>query len=289
MTDSPKVTVLGLGAMGAGMATNLQTHGLLHSVWNRGELRAQQFAAVSGIEPIKTVRRAVRGADVVLSCVSADDDLLALVADVAPVLPANTLWIDCSTVAVETARQAHGHLATQGVGFIDAPVSGGQEGAKNGSLAIMVGAEPDWWQVALPVFAAIGSRWVLMGAVGAGQATKAVNQIMAAGVNQAVTEAMAFAESQGLPIAEVVNVVGSGAAGNWFVNHRGVSMTEGDFQPGFKVALHHKDLKICQQMAKASGAPTAVIEHALADYERLLAEGCSEEDISALYRLKRSS
>lgn len=284
----PKITVLGLGAMGAGMAANLQQQGLLHSVWNRGELRAQQFAEANGIEPVKTVRRAVRGADIVLSCVSADDDLLELVADVAPVLPTGTLWIDCSTVAVATARQAHQYLATHDVGFIDAPVSGGQEGAKNGSLAIMAGGDALLFDVALPVFQAIGSRWLLMGPVGSGQATKAVNQIMAAGINQAVTEAMAFAESQGLPIAEVVDVVGSGAAGNWFVNHRGLSMTESNFQPGFKLALHHKDLKICQEMAIESGAPTAVIEQVLNDYERLLAEGYGEEDISALYRLKQA-
>lgn len=288
MSVLPKVSVLGLGAMGSGMAANLHEQGLLHSVWNRGELRAKQFSGLTGVEPIKTVRRAVRDANIILSCVSADDDLLGLVADVMPVLPEGTLWVDCSTVAVETARRVHEYLAKQGVGFIDAPVSGGQEGAKNGSLTIMVGGDQPLFAAALPVFNAIGSRWVLMGPVGAGQATKAVNQIMAAGINQAVTEAMAFAQSQGLPIAQVVDVVGSGAAGNWFVNHRGISMTEDNFAPGFKVALHHKDLKICQQMAVESGSPTAVIEQALDDYEQLLAQGFGEEDISALYRLKKS-
>ena len=282
-----KVTVLGLGAMGAGMAANLHAAGLLHSVWNRGAARAELFASKTGIQPAITAAEAISGSDVILSCVSADQDLKELVGDLLPALTPGMLWLDCSTVAVQTAQQLAAQLQTQQVGFVDAPVSGGQEGAEQGSLAIMAGAEPELFERAMPVWEAIGVRWQLMGSVGAGQATKAVNQIMAAGINQAVTEAMAFATSQQLPIEKVVEVVGSGAAGNWFVNHRGRSMTAGEFAPGFKVALHHKDLVICQQMAQQSGAPTEVIDRVLDQYAELMRAGYGEEDISALYRLKR--
>ncbi|MGZ8159839.1 MAG: NAD(P)-dependent oxidoreductase, partial [Methylobacter sp.] len=118
------------------------------------------------------------------------------------------------------------------------------------------------------------------------QATKAVNQIMAAGINQAVTDALAFAQAQNLQMDKVIEVISGGAAGNWFLQHRGPTMTRGVFAPGFKLALHHKDLKICQSMAEQSGASTTLIDMTIADYEQLMAEGYGDEDISALYRLK---
>jgi len=126
-----------------------------------------------------------------------------------------------------------------------------------------------------------------MGQVGAGQATKAVNQIMAAGINQAVTEALAFAEKLELPLDKVIDVVGSGAAGNWFLTHRGPTMTNDTFDPGFRVALHHKDLAICQRMAETFGVNMPVVEMTLVHYRRLMEAGFGDEDISALYREKR--
>lgn len=281
-----KVAVLGLGAMGAGMAANLRQAGLLHSAWNRGDDRAQAFSQRLNFACASSAVEAVSAADVVISCVSADADVLALVDDCAAALRAGSLWIDCSTIAADTARKLAAYLASIGVGFLDAPVSGGKEGAENGQLSIMVGGEEQAFERAEPVFAVLGARWQLMGQSGAGQATKAVNQMMAAGINQAVTEAMSFAQKQGLPIDKVVDVVGNGAAGNWFVNHRGESMVANHFKPGFRVALHHKDLLICQAMAKACEAPTAVIEQTLTDYQRLMDAGYGAEDISALFRLK---
>ena len=138
-----------------------------------------------------------------------------------------------------------------------------------------------------PALEVLAARVTHMGPVGSGQATKAVNQIMAAGINQAVTEALAFAEAQGLPMERVIEVVGSGAAGNWFVEHRGRSMTSGTFAPGFRVALHHKDLKICQAMMEADHVQLPMVEMTLVHYERLMADGYGDEDISALYRIKR--
>jgi 3-hydroxyisobutyrate dehydrogenase len=125
-----------------------------------------------------------------------------------------------------------------------------------------------------------------MGTTGSGQATKAVNQIMGAGINQAVTEALAFAQAEHLPMEKVIEVISGGASGNWFLQHRGPTMTSGTFAPGFKVALHHKDLNICQSMARQTGASSTLIDMTITDYERLMAEGYGDEDISALFRLK---
>jgi 3-hydroxyisobutyrate dehydrogenase len=160
------------------------------------------------------------------------------------------------------------------------------EGAKNGTLAIMVGGDEASLKGVLPVLEAMSSRIVYMGKTGAGQATKAVNQIMAAGINQAVTEALAFGQTYGLDMEKVVDVISGGAAGNWFLEHRGLSMTKGTFEPGFKVALHHKDLKICKRMAEQIGISIKLLEKTLVDYEKLMAQGFGDEDISALYRLK---
>jgi 3-hydroxyisobutyrate dehydrogenase len=127
---------------------------------------------------------------------------------------------------------------------------------------------------------------VHIGPTGSGQATKAVNQIMAAGINQAVTEALAFGEAMGLNMDKVIEVVGSGAAANWFLSHRGRTMLAGSFAPGFKVALHHKDLLICRAMAATRGMSLPIVEMTLDNYQRLMEAGHGEEDISALYRLK---
>ena len=125
-----------------------------------------------------------------------------------------------------------------------------------------------------------------MGPVGAGQATKAVNQVMAAGINQAVSEALAFAKSLDLPLDRVIEIVGSGAAGNWFLSHRGPTMAAGHFVPGFKISLHHKDLAICKAMAESMGVAMPVVEMTLIHYRRLIRAGYGDEDISALFREK---
>jgi len=138
-----------------------------------------------------------------------------------------------------------------------------------------------------PILETMTGRIMHMGKTGAGQATKAVNQIMCAGINQAVTEALAFAQTQGLPMDKVIDVISGGASGNWFLQHRGLTMTQGTFTPGFKLALHHKDLKICQAMAALTGFPVPLTDMTLADYEQLMAQGFGDEDISGLFRLKR--
>jgi 3-hydroxyisobutyrate dehydrogenase len=152
---------------------------------------------------------------------------------------------------------------------------------------MMVGGDADALEKARPVLEAMAARIIHIGATGSGQATKAVNQIMGAGINQAVTEALAFAQVQGLAMDKVIDVISGGAAGNWFLEHRGLTMTDGKFAPGFKLALHHKDLKICQEMAAQKGFSIPITDMTVTDYEQLMAEGYGDEDISALYRLKK--
>jgi 3-hydroxyisobutyrate dehydrogenase len=194
--------------------------------------------------------------------------------------------LDTSTVSVDTAREAARQIESRGAGFIDGPVSGGREGAHKGSLVMMAGGDEATLERLRPTLACITRAVTRMGPIGAGQATKAVNQIMAAGINQAVTEALAFGQAQDLDMSRVIEVISGGAAGNWFLEHRGASMLEGRFEPGFKLALHHKDLEICRAMAQDQGVRSPLLEMTLADYRELLDEGHGEEDISSLFRLK---
>jgi 3-hydroxyisobutyrate dehydrogenase len=281
-----KAGMIGLGAMGIGMARNIARAGYLTGIYNRTLAKAQSLADELAVTAYPQLEDLAANVDIVLICVSADNDVLAVVERLATTVRSGTVVVDMSTVSSDTAKQAAAMLAEKQVAFLDAPVSGGMEGAKNGTLAMMVGGNSAALEQARPVLEAMTSRIMHMGATGSGQATKAVNQIMGAGINQAVTEALAFAQAQGLPMEKVIEVISGGASGNWFLQHRGSTMTRGIFAPGFKLALHHKDLKICQSMAKQTGASTTLIDMTVADYERLMADGCGDEDISALYRLK---
>lgn len=282
-----KTGFIGLGAMGLSMAKNLAGQGLLATVWNRSAHKAQALAEEVGCEVAVDPAQLARACEAVVICVSADADVKAVIAALQPGLTPGKVVIDCSTVSAETARQSAHRLFEQGVDFLDAPVSGGTEGARLGSLSIMVGGEIHAFERVTPVLKAMGQRIVHLGPVGAGQSAKAVNQVMCAGINQAVTEAMAFATALGLPLEKLIEVIGSGAAGNWFINHRGLSMVDGRYPPGFKLALHHKDLMICQEMARQLGGELPLSAATLNDYETLMAAGHGDEDISALYRLKR--
>jgi 3-hydroxyisobutyrate dehydrogenase len=224
--------------------------------------------------------------DVILLCVSADNDVLAMVDAIATTIKPNTIVIDTSTVSSETAKQAAACLAKKHAAFLDAPVSGGVEGAKNGTLSMMVGGDAAILEIVRPVLACMTARIIHIGETGSGQATKAVNQIMCAGINQAVTEALAFAKARQLPMTKVIEVISGGAAGNWFLDHRGLTMTQGEFSTGFKLALHHKDLKIAELMAAQAGVAIPLAAMTIKDYEQLMRQGYGDEDISALYRLK---
>lgn len=283
-----RAAFLGLGAMGAPMAHNLHQAGYLVAAWNRSRDRFDAFLRQHPVHAADTPAELAAQAQVIFTCVSADADLLEVIEQLSPALHGDSVVIDCSTVSAATALQASRRVGERGAAFLDAPVSGGVEGARNATLAMMVGGDAAVLEAARPLLEAMAARITHMGPVGSGQATKAVNQIMAAGINQAVTEALAFARAQQLPLDKVIEVVSSGAAGNWFLSHRGASMVEDSFEPGFKVALHHKDLLICQQMAGQSGVSLPVVEMTLIHYRRLMETGFGDEDISALFRTKRA-
>ncbi|MCW5584742.1 MAG: NAD(P)-dependent oxidoreductase [Chromatiales bacterium] len=282
-----KTTVIGLGAMGAGMAGNLFRAGLLTQAWNRTPERAQSAAAQHGFTVADSLESAGAQSDLVITSVSADADLQQVVDRLARVMTAGSVVLDTSTVSIDTARTVAERLEAHGIHFLDAPVSGGKEGAEKATMVMMIGGDEAVLEQIMPALNAISRKVVHMGPVGSGQATKAVNQIMCAGINQAVTEALAFGQHQGLDMDKVVDVVSSGAAGNWFVEHRGRNMTRGIFEPGFRLALHHKDLKICQTMLAADQVQLPMVEMTLVHYERLMERGHGDEDISALYRAKR--
>ena len=272
--------------MGSGMARNLQRANLLQAVWNRSPAKAQALAAELQCAAPATLAELARGCDAVVICVSADQDVLSVVSSLAPALRPGALVIDCSTVSAATARAAGKLLATRGIEFLDAPVSGGVEGAAKGTLAIMVGGSATALERAQPVLQAMGATITHFGPQGAGQAAKATNQIMVAGIIRANAEALAFAAAQGLALDKVIATLGRGAAANWYLAHRGPFMEKGEYPAGFRVRLHQKDLNICRAMARDCGAELSVIEATLADYARLIADGHGDEDISSLFRLK---
>lgn len=278
--------VIGLGAMGAPMARNLHLAGYLETVWNRTCATADQLAGELGAAAAADPAALASCCELVVLSVSADADVLEMVQALLPGVKAGTVVLDTSTVSRETAVHAADLLQAVGAEFLDAPVSGGIEGARNGTLAMMIGGDAASIERVTPVLNALAGRVEHMGPVGAGQATKAVNQLMAAGINQAVTEALAFANALELPLGKVIEVTGSGAAGNWFLDHRGPTMTQGKYDPGFRVALHHKDLTICKHMAEQFDVALPVVEMTLIHYRRLMAAGYGDEDISALFREK---
>jgi len=291
-----KTGVIGLGAMGAGMAANLHQAGLLSAVWNRTAAKAEAFVHKHGHhldQPGGLILAAdpaalAQACDVIITCVSRDGDVLEVMDAMAPGLGPDKVVMDCSTVAVATAAAAAARVHAKGAAFLDAPVSGGKEGAEAGQLVFMVGGEAAVVERLGPVFAAMGKQVAHMGPLGSGQSTKAVNQIMAAGINQAVTEALAFGQAAGLDMDKVVEVISGGAAGNLMLQRRGASMVAGRFEPGFRLSLHHKDLAICKQMLADLGVALPVVEMTLKHYERLMAAGHGDEDISALFRAKRA-
>jgi 3-hydroxyisobutyrate dehydrogenase len=282
----PAVGFAGLGAMGRGMARNLYKAGLLTAVWNRTATRAADLAGELGIAAVPDPAALATRCDVLVLCVSADADVLAVVDAMLPGLRAGSIVIDCSTVAAGTAREAARRVATRDASFLDAPVSGGVEGARDGTLAIMVGGPEDALERAAPVFTALGRTTTRFGDAGSGQAAKATNQIMCAGIIQAVAEAMAFAKAHGLPLMPLIETLGKGAGSSWYFVHRAPNMVRNDYPPGFRVRLHEKDLRICHDMAAHHGVALPVVETTLALYRRLIEQGHGDEDISTIFRLK---
>lgn len=287
MTAKLMAGFIGLGAMGAPMARHLHRAGHLAAVWNRSAGKARALADELGVVAPAAPAELAASCDVVFLCVSADDDVLSVVEALRPGLQPAGIVIDTSTVAPATARTAAAMVAERGGMFLDAPLTGGVEGARNGTLSVLVGGDEAAFARVRPLLETFGKRVTRFGDVGAGQATKAVNQVMVAGIAEAVCEALALADRLDLDTDAVIDTLGNGAAASWFLDKRGRSMLAGEFATGFKLRLLHKDLGILQAMAGELDARLPTVDAARADYAQLLDAGHGDDDISALIRLKR--
>ena len=287
MSEKIKAGVIGLGAMGAPMARHLADAGLLSMVWNRTSSRAEAFAQETGTIMADEPAQLASACNVILTCVSADQDLLDVVEQLLPGIKPGCVVVDTSTVSPATARQISASLREAGASLVDAPVSGGVEGAQKGTLSVMAGGDSANISRIMPVLEAISASVTHMGPVGSGQATKAVNQVMIAGIAEAVCEGLALSEKLNLPSERLLSVVGAGAAGSWFLGHRGETMLEDRFNVGFKLSLLLKDLLICQTLAQELDISLPTVETAIKDYRTLVELGDGDHDISGLIRLKR--
>ena len=286
MTDL-KTGVIGLGAMGGPMARHLAACGLLSGVWNRTTARAESLAADLETDVAESPAALAAFSDVLLTCVSADEDLEAVIQQASLGLREGMTLIDTSTVSPAVTRQLAGQLEEKGISWVDAPVSGGVEGAINGRLSVMAGGDFATFSRVLPVLESFSSSVTHMGPVGYGQATKAVNQVMVGGIAEAVCEALALSEKLNLPSERLLSVLTAGAADSWFLRYRGKTMLEDRFEPGFKQALLLKDLKIVQKMARDLHLNMQTVELAIKDYSALVEAGEGDNDTSGLIKAKR--
>ncbi|GAB4191075.1 MAG: NAD(P)-dependent oxidoreductase [Wenzhouxiangellaceae bacterium] len=278
---------IGLGAMGAPMAEHLAQHGWLQAVWNRTADTAIAVADRCGCHAAAELSVIAQSCDVILLCVSADNDVTAVIDALEPGLRPGQIVVDHSTVAPATSQRIAARLAEKSVQFLDAPVSGGVEGARNGQLSVMIGGDSDILERIRPLLQSYSARIMHMGPVGNGQATKAVNQVLVAGIAQGVCEGLALADALRLPREALLQVLTGGAAGCWFLEKRGQTMLDDEFSQGFKLALLLKDLGIVQQIAQQHQATLPLVERSVEDYRELVRRGDGDNDISGLIRLKR--
>ena len=282
-----QVTFLGLGVMGYPMAGHIAAAGHTVTVYNRTAAKAEAWVAQHGGAMADTPAAAAVDADVVLSCVGDDPDVVqvALGPDGAiPAMKAGALYIDNSTVSADVAGQLAEAGASRGIGVLDAPVSGGQAGAENGKLTVMVGGSEADYASGLPVMECYGARVVRMGPVGKGQQAKMVNQICIAGLVQGLSEGLNFATAAGLDTDALLEAISGGAAQSWQMVNRGHTMVDGKFDFGFALDWMRKDLRICLEEAARTGAPLPVTEIVAGYYDELSAAGHGRNDTSALIR-----
>ncbi|MEC9265566.1 MAG: NAD(P)-dependent oxidoreductase [Pseudomonadota bacterium] len=284
-----KVAFLGLGVMGYPMAGHLKTKGGHDvTVFNRTAAKAEKWASEFGGTAKKTPREAAEGAEIVFACVGNDDDLRSVVLGddgAFAGMSKGTIFVDHTTASADVARELAAAGTEAGIGFIDAPVSGGQAGAENGVLTVMCGGDSDVYAKVEPVIAAFARSCKLMGPSGAGQLTKMVNQICIAGLLQGLSEGMNFGVKAGLDMEKVIDVISKGAAGSWQMENRGGTMCKGEFDFGFAVDWMRKDLGICLSEAKNNGARLPVT--ALVDqfYAQVQGRGGNRWDTSSLIHL----
>ena len=287
---SKDIAFLGLGVMGYPMAGHLARAGHRVTVYNRTPARAQSWVAQHGGKSAATPAEAARGAELVIMCVGNDNDVRNVVAGKDGALAgmaADAILVDHTTASAKVAREMYAAARAKGVGFLDAPVSGGQAGAENGKLTIMVGGDAPVFARAESVLAHYARAVTLLGESGAGQLTKMVNQICIAGLLQALSEGINFAQRAGLDPLRVLDVIGKGAAQSWQMDNRGKTMVEDKFDFGFAVDWMRKDLAICLDESRTNGAALPVTTLVDEFYARVQARGGSRWDTSSLIRLLR--
>ncbi|MGL5446532.1 MAG: NAD(P)-dependent oxidoreductase [Rhabdaerophilum sp.] len=287
-----KVAFLGLGVMGYPMAGHLKNKGGHEvTVYNRTFAKAEKWAAQHGGKAAKTPKEAAAGQDFVFACVGNDEDLRAVT--IGPDgafhgMQQGSVFVDHTTASAIVARELHAEAAKRGIAFIDAPVSGGQAGAENGVLTVMCGGDAEPYAKAEPVIMSFARACRLLGAPGAGQLTKMMNQICIAGLVQGLSEAIHFGQRAGLDIEAVLDVISKGAAGSWQMENRGKTMNAGKFDFGFAVDWMRKDLGIVLDEARGNGANlpvTALVDQFYSEVQRM---GGQRWDTSSLIaRLNR--
>jgi 3-hydroxyisobutyrate dehydrogenase len=287
-----KVAFLGMGVMGYPMAGHLARAGHHVTVYNRSAAKAQAWVAEYGGTSAATPREAAAGAQIVFACVGNDDDLRSVVLGADGAFAGMTkgaLFVDHTTASAEVARELYATARAAGLDFVDAPVSGGQAGAVNGLLTVMCGGEPAAFERARPVGMAFSRAFTLIGAPGAGQLAKMVNQICIAGLVQGLSEGVSFGMAAGLDMKLVLDVIGKGAAQSWQMDNRGKTMVDDKFDFGFAVDWMRKDLGLCLDEAKRNGAPlpaTALVDQFYGDVQRM---GGGRWDTSSLVRRLRKA
>lgn len=283
-----KCAFIGLGVMGYPMAGCLVKAGHEVAVYNRTHAKAKKWAAEYGGTAAKTPAEASQDADFIAICVGNDDDLRSVMIGEEAILAtakAGAIIVDHTTVSAKISRELYGICQEKQIDFLDAPVSGGQVGAEKGQLTIMVGGQETAFQKAEPVMQAYALKVGYMGETGAGQLTKMVNQICIAGLVQALSEGMNFAQNAGLDVPKLLEILTKGAAGSWQMANRGETMASGEFEFGFAVDWMRKDLGLCLAEAQANGSHLPVT--ALVDefYAQIQQKGGNRWDTSSLITL----
>lgn len=274
-----RVGVIGLGIMGGGMARNLLKAGFPVTVWNRTASKVEPFVA-AGAQAGRNPAEVAAQSDVIITCVSDTPDVEAVILGENGILAGakpGSLLIDCSTISPIATRSLAEKLAQNGIAMLDAPVSGGSEGAALGTLSIMVGGEAQDFERALPVLQAIGKKIIHVGPIGAGQTVKLVNQIVVVGNTLAMCEGLLFAQAGGVDLAKAVEVVGAGAAGSWMWNNRGPQILRRDWRPGFTIDLQQKDIRLVLEAADQLGVPLPGMALIFQLYRTLQARGLGSE------------
>ncbi len=286
-----RIAWIGLGTMGAEMAAHLVRAGHDVVVHNRTKGRGDPLVAL-GAQWADTPTEAASGAQIVCTCVSDSPDVEQVVLGTdgaAERMAPGSILVDCSTISPATARALASELAARGIGAVDAPVSGGSEGARSGTLTTFVGGDPKHVELATPALETFCRTITHLGPAGAGQAAKAVNQVLIAGTYATLGEALVLGEKEGLPMDALVAALSSGAAQSWVLENRSSNVVGGDYPLGFRVELHLKDLRIALDEAAALGVTMAITNLIAAQEQRLVEAGLGGEDVSNLARVPRGA